>query len=126
MDVIQAEPVVIGEMPRCIEECLTCHRQCLEAAAHLLSNGGGGESELVLQLWDCADICQTSAHFMLRGSALVVRTCEAYAEVCELCARECGRFVDDVRLQTCADACRRCAGSCRDMAKLHRNHTQHM
>ncbi len=125
MDIIQAEPVVIGGMPRCIDERLTCHRHCLETAAHLLSKGRSGESELAVKLWDCADICQTSANLMLRGSALVARTCETCAEVCELCARECGRFVDDVRLQDCAVACRRCAASCRDMADLHRNHTPH-
>jgi hypothetical protein len=77
-------------------------------------------------LWDCADVCETNASLMLRNSALIGRTCETCAEICELSAAECDRFVDDLRIQTCAQASRRCAASCRDTADLHRNRTSHM
>jgi hypothetical protein len=121
-----AEPVVVGEMPRCIDECRTAHRQCQETAARLLAEGWPGDGALVLQLWDCADVCQTSASLILRNSELIGRACDTCAEACELCARECGRFVDDVRLQVCVEACRRCAASCRDVADLLRNRTAHI
>lgn len=63
----------------------------------------------------CAEICDTSARFMLLGSQHHTRTCEVCAEVCEACAEDCERFEDDL-MKRCADACRRCAASCREMA----------
>ena len=67
-------------------------------------------------LSDCAEICQTSANFMLRGSELHSRTCGVCAEVCERCATECDRMGDDAQMKVCADMCRRCAESCRQMS----------
>ena len=67
-------------------------------------------------LLDCAEICQTSANFMLRMSDLHGLTCGVCAEVCERCAEDCERFVDDIMMQACAQACRHCAASCREMA----------
>ncbi len=67
-------------------------------------------------LSDCAEICQTSAHFMLRGSDLHTQTCEVCATVCERCAEACAAIRDNTQMQRCEDACRRCANSCRAMA----------
>lgn len=103
-------------MRRCIEECLLCHTACLEAVSSALSNSAG--AEVVQLLLDCADICRTSADFMLRGSEFHPRTCAICAEVCERCAQTAGRFSDDALLQSAADACRRCAESCRQMADM--------
>jgi hypothetical protein len=69
-------------------------------------------------LLDCAEICQTSANFMLRGSELHSRTCWACAEICERCARDCERLSDDAYMRACAEACRRCANSCKHMAAM--------
>lgn len=55
--------------------------------------GRHAEDAHIQLLLDCAEICQTSANFMLRGSELHGRTCAV-----------------------CADACQRCAASCRQMA----------
>lgn len=74
-------------------------------------------SHLALML-DCVEICQTSANFMLRNSALHRRTCGVCAEICDMCAMDCQRFADDAQMQACADACRRCAASCREMAMM--------
>ena len=122
METIQEEPVVLGMMPRSIDDCLTSHRLCLETAVYLLEDGRRSKPALVLQLWDCAEICSMTADVSLRGSALAGRSWENCADVCEACARECASFGEDPRLQACAGPCRRCAASCRDMADLHRNH----
>jgi hypothetical protein len=68
-------------------------------------------------LQDCAQICITSADFMLRGSQYHGLTCAACAQICEACAQECESMADgNDFMQRCADACRRCAESCRQMA----------
>jgi hypothetical protein len=126
MDAPQAEPIVVDVLSRCVSECLDCRRACMEAAVDLLSDGKERPTSLVAQLWDCADMCETNAGLMLRGSPLILRTCETCAEVCEGCAAGCDPFVDDLRLQACAQACRRCAASCRDTADLNRSRTPQM
>ena len=65
-----------------------------------------------------AEICQTSANFMLRGPELHSRTCGVCAEICERCASDGERFGDDAHMPACAEACRRCADSCKHMAAM--------
>jgi len=105
------------EMLKCIEVCLDCHRACTETIPYCLQQGGmHAEANHIRLMMDCAEICQTSANFMLRGSDLHVHTCAACAEVCERCADDCARMADDPRMAACAEECRRCAQSCRQMA----------
>jgi hypothetical protein len=67
-------------------------------------------------LEDCAEISQTAANFMIRGSPMHGLVCFVCAEVCEASADECQRYADDPTEAECLDACRRCAESCRQMA----------
>lgn len=107
-------------MRACIDACKDCHEACVETMQHCLAQGGEhAEASHIRLLADCAEICQTSADFMLRGSPLHVETCRACAEVCERCAEDCARFEDDEMMQRCAAACRACAESCRAMAGAH-------
>lgn len=104
-------------MRHCVQSCSDCHKICLETLTHCLQMGGKhAEVEHIRLLLDCAEICQTSANFMLRGSHLHGRTCKVCAEICEQCAKDCEQFSDDPVMQACAEACRRCAGSCWQMA----------
>jgi hypothetical protein len=104
-------------MQRCIDECQSCHAICVETAAHCLQRGGKhAEARHIGTLLDCAEICSTSADFMLRNSQLFQRTCEVCAEVCDRCAKSCDSFGDDDMMRRCAEECRRCAESCRKMA----------
>lgn len=105
------------EMRRCIDDCLDCSSICTETIMHCLQMGGEhAEPEHIRLLIDCAEICQTSANFMLRNSNLHGRVCGVCAEVCERCADDCARFTDDSVMQQCAEVCRRCAASCREMS----------
>lgn len=105
------------EMKQCIQNCLDCHSICLETVTHCLQKGGKhAEAGHIRLLLDCAEICQTSANFMLRGSDLHGRICAACAEICERCAKDCEKFGDDKQMKACAEACRRCSESCRRMA----------
>ena len=68
-------------------------------------------------LLDCAQICATSADFMLRMSDHHPQVCGVCADICDACARECESMADGAEfMRRCADACRRCAESCRRMS----------
>lgn len=104
-------------METCIERCEESHRICLETVQYCLQLGGKhAEPAHVRLLMDCAQICATSADFMIRGSDMHGYTCAACAAVCERCAQDCEQFADDEQMQRCARACRDCAESCRQMA----------
>lgn len=105
------------EMQKCIQECLNCHSTCVQTISYCLQQGGKhAEPTHIRLLLDCAEICQTSANFMLRGSDLHGRVCGVCAEICEQCTRSCEQFGNDPQMETCAESCRRCADSCRRMA----------
>jgi hypothetical protein len=107
------------EMQECIASCLNCHSVCLATITHCLEKGGRhAEMAHIRLMLDCAEICQTSANFMLRGSDMHSRTCGVCAEVCERCAQDCERLGDDTHMRACAEACRRCAASCKHMAAM--------
>lgn len=103
------------EMQACIDECLRCYSVCLGMAMnHCLEAGGKHvEPSHFRMMMACAEICRTSASFMLISSDHHKRTCAVCAEVCEACAKSCEEVGD---MQECVDACRRCAESCRRMA----------
>jgi len=108
-----------GKMQECIQACQTCSQVCQETVTHCLQKGGKhAEPQHIRLLLDCAEICQTSANFMIRGSEFHSRTCGVCAEVCEACAVDCESFKDDAEMQRCAEECRRCAQLCREMAGM--------
>jgi hypothetical protein len=113
-----AESTLSKDLQQCIEECLNCYSLCEQTAQHCVEMGGKhAEANHIRTLRDCAEICATSASFMLRDSKLHTRTCAVCAEVCRACERECRRIGDDQLMQQCADACASCAKSCERMAK---------
>ena len=100
------------KMRACIQECHNCHDSCAETVTHCLQMGGEhAEPSHIRLLLDCAEICQTSANFMLRMS-------EFHGQTCGVCADVCERFGDDQMMQECAEACRSCAQSCHEMAQM--------
>jgi hypothetical protein len=109
--------LVSDRVQKCIDECTNCHHICLATVQHCLKKSGKhAEPRHITLLLDCAEICQTSANFMLRGSQLHVNTCMVCAEVCTRCAESCEQFSDDEQMRACAEACRSCAESCARMA----------
>ncbi|MCW3097465.1 MAG: uncharacterized protein JWL77_3083 [Chthonomonadaceae bacterium] len=104
-------------MQECIDECVNCHRVCLETfTQHCLKMGGAHvEQHHARLMLDCIQICQTSADFMIRGSELHKLTCSVCAEICRRCAEDCARF-SDAEMLRCAETCSRCAQTCSAMA----------
>ncbi|MCF6370671.1 four-helix bundle copper-binding protein [Rhizobium halophilum] len=106
---------ISSDMKNCIDQCLACYAECLSSAmGHCLELGGKhtGPAHFKLMM-ACAEICRTSAHFMLIGTEHHKHTCRECAEICRQCAEDCERIGE---MQACVDACRRCAESCEKMA----------
>jgi hypothetical protein len=104
-----------SDMQQCIEECLHCYRICTQTAMnHCLETGGRHVEPTHFRLMrNCAEICRTSADFMLSNSPLHARICAACAEVCDACADSCEQLGE---MDECVQACRACAQSCHQMA----------
>lgn len=101
----------------CIDACQSCHEVCVETITHCLTIGGEhADAEHLRTLTDCAQICATSADFMLRGSSSHGDVCAVCADICEECAKSCEEL-EGAEMKRCADQCRRCADACREMAK---------
>ena len=102
-------------MNRCIETCLSCYRVCLGTAmTHCLETGGKHTEPAHFRLMmACAEICRTSAHFMLIGTPHHKHTCKECAEICAECADDCARIGG---MDGCVKICRACAASCKEMA----------
>lgn len=108
------------EMQQCIENCLQCHKTCEQIVPYCLEKGGMHAERIHIQaLSTCADICRTSAHFMMWNSDLHSRVCSICAESCLVCAEDCERMGDDQMMKMCADICRQCAESCQQMGAHH-------
>ena len=105
------------ELDSCIEACLACYRECQQTALnHCLEMGGKHvEPKHFRLMLDCAEMCRTSAAFMLNGSTFHASTCGVCAEICRACAASC-REVGD--MDECVAACERCAESCEAMATM--------
>lgn len=103
-----------SELQQCIEACLACYQSCRQTSMnHCLETGGRHvEPDHFRLMSACAEICRTSADFMLIGTSLHKVVCGACADVCEACATSCADIGD---MAACVDACRRCAESCRAM-----------
>lgn len=105
-------------MQQCIQNCEDCHMICMRTVQHCLSMGGqhADPNHIVLML-DCADICRTSADFMLRSSPRHTQVCGLCAQTCDQCAMDCERIAGgDSMMMDCVRCCRECAAACRQMA----------
>ena len=101
-------------MQDAITACLDCHSMCLGMAmTYCLEKGGRHVEQKHLSLMlNCAELCQTSANFMLSDSPLHGRVCLICAEACEACAKSCEQVGD---MRDCVEECQACAKSCRTM-----------
>lgn len=112
---------ISAEMRECVENCSNCHDVCVETVTHCLDRGGEHATlEHIRALLDCAQACDASRDFMLRGSDLHAAVCGVCADACERCAESCEAIGgDDDVMRNCAEICRRCAESCQAMAEAH-------
>jgi hypothetical protein len=92
--------------------CHECKEACITAVGHCLDQGGTyAEPAHIRVLRGCADICQTTINFMLRGAELLPIVAAACAEICLHAAESCDVFPDDPVLRRSARACRNCVAA---------------
>jgi hypothetical protein len=109
------ESPITAEMRACIDACTACHHACLETeSAYMRPQGRRLEVERFALLADCAEMCETTANFLLSASTRSALLCRTCAEFCDLTARSCDE-VDEPAFAACARAARRCAETCRAM-----------
>ena len=101
----------------CIETCNECRDECETMLfQHCLEEGGKHVEQAHVKLMaDCIEICQTAAHFMLRGSDQYKAVCGTCADICEACAESCEKIGGE-EMKNCAETCRKCAETCREMS----------
>lgn len=100
----------------CRDLCTSCAQTCMQTLfRHCLAVGGEhADAQHVRLMMDCAELCQTAAHFMDRGSPFHFQVCAACAEICRACAESC-RNLDG--MHDCVLACERCETACNDMVR---------
>lgn len=115
---IQSSEVLnTDEVRECLRDSLDCYQTCTETIARCLITGGKHAAyEHLNLLMDCAKICNTNADFIIRNSPYYPQTCGITADICDECADNCDRFDEDF-MKECSAVCRRCAESCREMAR---------
>lgn len=96
-----------------VQDANHCASICLATAQHCLQQGGNhADPKHINMLTDCAQICQTLAHFASRDSTHTGSVAKVCADICQACAKNCDSFKDDAQMQQCATACRTCAETC--------------
>jgi hypothetical protein len=106
-----------SQMDICIQNCLDCFKVCEQTLAGCFGKGNQVEASHLVLLKSCAEICHTSAKFMMMQSKFHMRTCEVCAEVCQACAESCEAIINDESMKKCAEVCRKCAESCSEMSQ---------
>jgi hypothetical protein len=103
---------------RCAQACADCHQYCIETIVYCRQRGGAyAEASHLRLLLDCAELCQTTTDFILRGSDLCAMISDICGEAADRCALSCEAFGDDRQMRACAAACRRCAIVCRETVR---------
>jgi hypothetical protein len=106
-----------SEMDQCIRNCLSSFQACEETLTECLSGKKHEDSKHLILLKSCAEICHTSAKFMMMQSEFHFDTCGICAKVCTACADSCEEL-NDPAMNDCIKACRKCAESCGQMARM--------
>ena len=104
-----------NQIDQCLDNCQDAYRKCSETIIHCMQMGGQHVNETHLRrLLDCAEICRTTADFLIRSDRYHT-VCGVCAEFCLACAESCEQFENNDLMKACAEACRRCAESCQMM-----------
>lgn len=89
---------------------------CNETVAHCLERGGEhAAGPRVAVMLDCADACAFMVASMARRSPLHPDVARLCAQACRRCAESCEQLADDEVMRRCAEICRDCAAECEAM-----------
>jgi hypothetical protein len=102
---------------RAIEECLQSLRWCSACVDEGLTHDLSKMAESVRLCHECGPICGVCATLLSQNSRFAHQFCGVCADTCEACAVECGKHDHVETMRKCAEACLRCAKTCRQIAE---------
>lgn len=108
-------------LARTIGELSTCALTCGSCADACLSEDGVADLRKCIRLnLDCAEICETTAHVLIRqtdyDAPLTKAQLQACVEACRTCAEECERHAGmHEHCRVCAESCRNCERACQEL-----------
>lgn len=104
------------DMNECIQNCLNSYKVCEETLAKSFKENFHKDPAYLVLLKSCAEICHTTAKFMMMQSKFHMELCGICAKVCTECADVC-ESMEKVSMKECIAACRKCAESCIEMSQ---------
>jgi hypothetical protein len=96
---------LIRKLTECALECHKCMAACLEEEDVSMM------ARCIELDLDCAEICTTTAAYVVRNSESMATLLAICGEICKACAEECQKH-DAAHCQQCAAVCFECAELC--------------
>lgn len=102
----------------CIEACLKCAQACRECLMiDLKEDDVADRTKCICILNECEIMCRHTAEVMTMVGQSAKSQCEICAELCYMCAEECGNFKDNHNMK-CVKALNDCAQECRKISEM--------
>src|SRR5687767_13612798 len=95
----------------CIDICLRTAMVCNNCVINCAKELNADKLDCIQLASECAIICSAAAELMSIGSARVKEIARLCAVMCDECAKECSKHMDDHCME-CAEACTACADAC--------------
>src|SRR5215469_7677060 len=101
---------------QCIDACLQSSRWCAQCRDEALDQDPIMMRESIRLCNQCFELCRTCVVLLTGSSAFADRVCGICSELCTACAAECGKHPGET-MKKCAQACRRSAATCAEVAQ---------
>lgn len=99
-----------------MQKSLTCWKLCEEFILWSIEEGKYLDSINICR--DATEVCNQCIKFEAQRSPFFRQLCEVGAEICEACAEQLKKHLDEDEIfRTTMDACRTFATACREIAK---------
>jgi hypothetical protein len=104
-------------MQECIDACIDARSARRSTMDYCMRQGGKMmNAALMRMLLDCSDTCGMCADMIMRDSDSMREMCRLCADMGTQCADMCAKMPTDSQMVACAEACRRAAAACRELA----------
>ena len=115
-------PFVREHIQSCADECMRCARLCEECVSECVRMNMTGMARPAELCRDCADVCMLALKYLVRESPYFFEARHLCAKVCEACGTACDEqkplHPGGELFSSCAAACHRCAGACKQVGVI--------
>jgi uncharacterized protein DUF326 len=103
----------MNHIEKCISACYACSAACEKCATLCLSEDDVKKLiPCILLDRECSALCLATAKILSIGADNFQMLCKACEDMCNVCAKECGKHAHMHHCKQCAEACRYCAEMC--------------